>query len=176
MGYIAEEVYEVEPSFVILNNENQPEALEEFHMFVCLLEEVKKLKLELVKEKDKSYANLISTNTIQLTTEISKINFTQISISNHISYEGSKIFFENQGIYKISTHFSVDNNSGFTAFSKNETIIDYSVKGMKNTQVYNETIVQIDKPMTDYIELVAYLVSPDSVMIHPKVFVMITRI
>jgi hypothetical protein len=176
MGYIAEEVFEIDPSLVILNNENEPEALEEFHMFVCLVEEVKKLKLELVKEKDKSYANLISTNTIQLSTEISKINFTQIPVSNHISYEGSKIFFENQGIYKISTHFSVDNNSGFTAFSKNENIIDYSVKGMKNTQVYNETIIQIDNPMTDYIELVAYLVSPDSVMIHPKVFVMITQI
>jgi hypothetical protein len=176
MGYIAEEVFEVDPSLVILNNENQPEALEEFHMFVCLLEEVKKLKLELNKERDKSYANLVSTNTIQLSTAISKINFTQMSISNHISYEGSKIFFENQGVYKISTHFSVDNNLGFTAFSKNENIIEYSVKSIKNTQVYNETIIQINDPIIDYIELVAYLVDSESVMIHPKVFVTITQI
>jgi hypothetical protein len=47
LGYIAEEVFEIEPSFVILNNESEPEALEEFHMFVSLLEEVKKLKARL---------------------------------------------------------------------------------------------------------------------------------
>jgi hypothetical protein len=157
LGYIAEEVYKVDPSLVILNSESQPEALEEFHIFVCLLEEVKRLKTELINEKDKSYANLISANTIEFQSiQPVKIIFTQLSISNHISYQGSKILFDKKGIFKISTHFYVENNTGFTAFCKNENIIEYSVKSIKNTQVYNETIIQIDDPEKDFIELVVY--------------------
>jgi hypothetical protein len=94
MGYIAEEVFEVDPSLVILNNENQPEALEEFHMFVCLVEEVKKLK-------HKSYTEIISTNSYN---EPTLITFTDSLIEQKdIIFEESKIKFTRNGVYELES-------------------------------------------------------------------------
>jgi hypothetical protein len=47
LGFVAEEVFAIDPHFATLNSDNQPESIDWFNMFVYLLEEVKKLKARL---------------------------------------------------------------------------------------------------------------------------------
>ena len=169
LGYIAEEVYKVDPSLVILNSESQPEALEEFHMFVCLLEEVKRLK-------NKSFVELISTNLFSTST---LITFTD-SLMDHkdITYEGSKIKFSNNGFYEIKSCIRVEITSSGkeevnSVFLKNGTNIPYSgaivsldYDHCPVAQFEHTTFVEIKHYETDYIEIYVKLLK--LVRIQPR--------
>jgi hypothetical protein len=156
MGYIAEEVFEIDPSLVILNIENQPEALEEFHMFVCLLEEVKKLKY-------KSYAEIISTN---LFSNPTIITFTDsILEQTYITFEETRIKFSKNGVYEIKSSIRVEIVSSgreeiSSMFLKNGTNIPYSGSMICLDYEHNPfgnlehtMFIDIKNCETDYIEI-----------------------
>jgi hypothetical protein len=156
MGYIAEEVFEVDPSLVILNNENQPEALEEFHMFVCLVEEVKKLK-------NKSYTEIISTNSYN---EPTLIVFTDSLIEQKdIIFEESKIKFTRNGVYELESYIygeiiSSGREEIQSIFLKNGINIPYSGSVICLDYEHNpfgklnhKIFIDIKNCETDYIEI-----------------------